>query len=356
VTERERLAARTAPLRDPLVDEVVERISQLTRELQTEIVEARMTPVWQVFDRFPRLVRDMARRLGKQVEFQVEGKEIELDRAILDEIGDPLVHLLRNAMDHGIETPEVRASAGKPAMGRVVLSAVRERASVAITVADDGRGIDRRRTLEEAQQRGLVGREVDRLSDDLLLRVLARPGFSTAAAVSEVSGRGVGIDVVSTRLRALGGSVELRTDPGAGTAFTLRVPPTLAIVRALLARVGEERYALPLAHVAETIAYRPEAVTRIDGREALSFRDQVIPLKRLGRLLEVPGPAAERGPVVVLEIGERRSGIVVDAMIGQQEIVVRPFDGPRGTLPVFTGAAILGDGMPVLILDAGGLV
>ena len=361
VTERGRLndlAARWVG-RDPEIDEIAIQISRLSADLQNEIIQARMTPVWQVFDRFPRLVRDVARQLGKQVAFRVEGKEIELDREILDELGDPLVHLLRNAVDHGIEPPADRERHKKNPEGEIVLSAVRERSSVAISITDDGRGIDRKRILEKAKREGLVGPHVESLSDDQLLRVLARPGFSTAEAVTSVSGRGVGIDVAMSRIRALGGSIEIRTEPGKGTTFLLRLPVTLAIVRALIAAVGNERYALPLTYVAETVEFGTVPLTTMEGRDAIVLRDRVVPLVDLRKLLGTNGTSAPpplRRPVIVLEMGERRSGIVVDGMLSQQEIVVKGFDAPQGTLPVFSGATIMGDGIPALILDAAGLV
>src|SRR5881296_3636050 len=357
VTARGRLNELAAERRDPAIDDVTIQISRLTADLQAEIIQARMTPVWQVFDRFPRLVRDLARQLGKQVAFRVEGKEIELDRAILDELGDPLMHLLRNAVDHGIEPPAERRRRGKKPEGEIVLSAVRERSSVAISVTDDGRGIDRAKILERAQRDGTVDASVDTLSDDQLLRVIARPGFSTADAVTNVSGRGVGIDVAATRLRALGGSIDIRSEPGKGTTFVLRLPVTLAIVRAIIASVGPERYALPLTYVAETVELGTVTTTVVEGREAIVLRDRVVPLVHLRRLLAVTSdrePA--RAPIIVLEMGDRRAGVVVDGMLGQQEIVVKGFDAPQGTLPVFSGATIMGDGIPALILDAGGLL
>ena len=356
VTARGQLMEVASSQADIALEEVSRRVSQLTTQLQDEILQARMTPVWQVFDRFPRLVRDLARRLGKQVEFVIEGKDIELDRALLDEISDPLVHLLRNAVDHGLEPPEERLAAGKPAMGRVTLAAARERDTVAVRVADDGRGIDRARVLSAAKDRGLIESEADISDEEALIRVLARPGFSTAAQVSDVSGRGVGIDVVVTKVRALGGAVELRTARGLGSTFTLRLPTSLAIVRALVTRVGEERYAVPLTHVAETVDLDPRRVTTLDGRDALAFHGRLIPLVHLRRVLQIDGEPPTRRPVVVVGVGERYSGLVVDAMLGQQEIMVKPFASPAGTLPIFTGATILGDGAPVLILDAGGLV
>src|SRR5213592_3381788 len=273
VTVRGRLNDLAAERRDPAIDDLALQVSRLSSDLQAEIIQARMTPVWQVFDRFPRLVRDLARELGKPVAFRVEGKEIELDRAILDELGDPLVHLLRNAADHGIEPAAERRRAGKKPEGEIVLAAVRERASVAISIADDGRGIDRAHILAKAKAEGLLDAHVETLSDDQLLRVMARPGFSTAAAVTSVSGRGVGIDVAMTKIRVLGGSIEIRTEPGKGTAFVLRLPVTLAIVRALIAAVGTERYALPLTYVAETVEFGTTPLT-MDGRDAIVLRDR----------------------------------------------------------------------------------
>lgn len=355
-TARAHLSALSGRRADADLEDVTLKITRLSEELQAEIVQARMTPVWQVFDRYPRLVRDLARQLGKQIDFRVEGKEIELDRALLDEIGDPLMHLLRNAVDHGIEPPEERRAVGKAPEGEIVLSAVRERNAVAIRVRDDGRGIDRRKILELAKARGVVQADVEGLTDEQLLRVLARPGFSTAERVSDVSGRGVGIDVVASRLRWMGGTVEVKTDPGHGTTFALRLPPTLAIVRAVLTRVGTERYALPITHVTETLELRGAELTDVNGREAMTLREHVVPLVHLRQLLQVPGDVPKSRPVIVLQIGERRSGLVVDQVLGQQEIVVKGFDAPHGTLPIFSGATILGDGAPALILDAGGLV
>jgi two-component system chemotaxis sensor kinase CheA len=353
---RGRLQAIVGRLEDPGLSEVAQQMGRLAQSLQSEIIAARMTPVWQVFDRFPRMVRDLARQMGRQVEFRVEGKEIELDRAILDEIGDPLMHLLRNAVDHGIEPPDERLGRGKAAVGRLVLSAVREKSTVAIRVSDDGRGVDRARVLEKAKEQGLLDGAQAALSDEELLRFLARPGFSTMATVTDVSGRGVGIDVVATAARALGGSLEVRSEEGRGTTFTVRLPVTLAIMRALLARAGAETYALPLTHVAETVDPRPEDIQRVQGKEAILLRGRLLPIVRLSDIVGVDATVSHsRVPVIVLEMGERRTGVMVDALLGQQEIVVKTFEAPRGMLPVFSGATILGDGKPALILDAGGL-
>ena len=353
---RGRLQTLTVERDDPALSEVVVSIGRLTQSLQSEIVAARMTPVWQVFDRFPRMVRDLARQMGKQVDFRVEGKEIELDRTILDEIAEPLVHVLRNAIDHGIELPAERTAAGKPAAGVLTLAAVRERSSVAIKVSDDGRGVDRARVLAKAREQGLVAPDVTSLPDEDLFRLLSRSGFSTARQVTDVSGRGVGIDVVATAARALGGSLEIRSEEGKGTTFTLRLPVTLAIMRALLARAGGETYAMPLTHVAETLDPRPDEFQQVQGKEAILLRGKLLPVVRLGEVVGAPATQTlSRVPVIVLELGDRRTGVAVDALVGQQEIVVKGFDAPKGMLPVFSGATILGDGKPALILDAAGL-
>jgi two-component system, chemotaxis family, sensor kinase CheA len=359
VIARGRLDGLARRFAEPDLGDVTRDIGRLSAALQSEILQARMVPVWQVFDRFPRMVRDLARQMGRQVAFRVEGKEIELDRAILDEIADPLVHLLRNAVDHGIEPPEERAARGKPALGQLVLAAVRERSSIAIRVSDDGRGIDRSRVLRRARELGLVGDDVEQLGDDdTLAHLIALAGFSTAEHVTDISGRGVGIDAVTTTVRALGGSLEVKSEDGRGTTFTVRLPTTLAIVRALLARVGRETYALPLTHVAEMVESRRGEVQVVQGREVLLLRGQLVPLVRLWERLGVAhaGPRPARQPVIILAMGERRSGVVVDELLGQQEIVVKPFEPPRGTIPVFSGATILGDGAPALILDVGGLI
>jgi two-component system, chemotaxis family, sensor kinase CheA len=357
VAARNRLGVLAARFDDPSLAEQSDRISRLVSEMQAEVIAARMTPVGEVFERFPRLVRDLARDLGKRIRFEVEGEEIELDRSILDEIGDPLLHLVRNAADHGIEMPETRVRTGKPAEGRILLSATRERNSVALRVSDDGAGIDRAAILAKARRDAPGEPTPDALSDDLLLRLIARPGFSTAQAVSGVSGRGVGVDVAMTRVRALGGTLEIGSEAGKGTTFTIRVPLTLAIVRALLADAGGERYAVPLAYVAETVEFDARAVTALRSREAVVVREQVIPTVHLRDLVACrERPAPMRRPTVILEIGERRTALVVDALLGQQDIVVAPFDAPRGMPPYVGGATILADGAPALVLDAAALL
>jgi two-component system chemotaxis sensor kinase CheA len=342
----------------PELEALAARIGRLTGDMQSEIIAARMTPVWQTFDRFPRLVRDLSRQLGKQVRFDVEGEGIELDRVILEEIGDSILHLIRNALDHGIETAAERKKAGKPVEGRLHLAAAQERQGVVIRVSDDGKGLDRGAILIKAKREGLVEDDVEHLDDDALLRVIARAGFSTAKQVTDVSGRGVGIDVVVSKVRQLGGAVEIRTTEGKGTTWVLRLPMTLAVVRVLLARVGNERYALPLGSVAETIEVSPQSAGVLQGSDAMVLRNEVIPTLDLRVVLGVKSdtPPPVRRPGIILQVGDRRAALLADALVGQQEIVVEPFEAPRGMLPPFSGAAILGDGVPALILDAATLV
>ena len=357
VITRGRLVQLTGGVEDPALLEAVGQTSRLVADLQDEIMTSRMVPVWQVFDRFPRLVRDAARSVGKPVEFTIEGKEVELDRSMLDEVGDPIVHLLRNAIDHGIEMPEARRTQGKPEAGRLTLSASRDRSAVAIKVTDDGRGIDREKVLKRAHEEGLLDASKTELTDDELFRLIAQAGFSTADKVTDLSGRGVGIDAVHNRVRSLGGSVDIRTAPGKGTTVTLRLPLTLAIVRSLLARIGDETYAIPMTHVSETVELHPQILHTLKGREVLMIREDVLPVIRLRQLLRYDGEQS-RGleQVVVVEMAERRAALVVDALIGQQEIVVKQFDGVQNGLPLFGGATILGDGAPALIIDVSSLL
>jgi two-component system chemotaxis sensor kinase CheA len=361
VIARGRLTQLAAASGQPALEEAVTQTSRLVTDLQAEIMTSRMVPVWQVFDRFPRLVRDAAHALGKQVNFTVDGKEIELDRSMLDEIGDPVMHLLRNAVDHGIELPEQRVRAGKSPVGELTLSAVRDRSSVLVRVTDDGRGLDRNKVLARAREAGLVEPGKQELTDDELMRLISRPGFSTAERVTDISGRGVGVDAVMARVRALGGSIEMRSAPGEGTSVTVRLPLTLAIVRALLARAGDETYALPLTHVSETVDITPSMLRTVRGRDVLVWRDEVLPLVRLRDVVHHPdgrGRGAERQAVVV-EVGARQAALVVDELAGQQEIVVKQFDGVRGEsggAGAFSGATILGDGAPALIVDVSSLL
>jgi two-component system chemotaxis sensor kinase CheA len=357
---RGRLTQLAGELGDLALEETVSHSSRLIGELREEITASRMVPVSHVFDRFPRVVRDASRAVGKEIELVIEGKGIELDRSMLDEIGDSIVHLLRNSVDHGIEPREARLAAGKPPVGRITLSAARDRSAVVIKVSDDGKGIDRERVLQRAKRDGLVEASRSELTEDELLRLLARPGFSTAEKITGLSGRGVGVDAVYTRVRALGGAMDIRSVPGQGTTMILRLPLTLAIVRALLVRVAEEVYAIPLAHVSETIELEPEILRTVKGREVLLAREEVLPLMRLRELVGLPRYEAPTEialeHVVVIDVGDRRAALVIDELTGQEEIVVKQYDAVREGLPFFGGATLLADGTPSLIVDVSSLL
>lgn len=353
VIARGRLTDLSRKTNNAELTEVVAHAGRLVGNLQDEITKSRMVPVGQAFERFDRLVRDASHELGKQVTFELRGTDIEVDKSVLDEIGDPVMHLLRNAIDHGIGTPAERKAAGKPPMAKLVLSVERERSAVVITVRDDGRGVDSAKVLATARERGLVDRDRDILSESELLDIIARPGFSTASGVSRISGRGVGLDVVATKVRSLGGSLEMVTSHGKGTKMIVRLPVTLAIVQALLARTAGEVYALPISNVVETLVLSPSALSFEDGREMIEVRGEQLPVVRLrARLGYEP---REHGHVAVLDLPDRRMTLVVDEFIGQHEVVVKPFDPARGMPQIFSGATILPNGAPALILDARGV-
>jgi two-component system chemotaxis sensor kinase CheA len=349
VTARNQVAALAETHRDPALEEASHRLGRLVSDLRAQVLQVRMAPVDEIFGRFPRMVRDLARQLGRRVILEVSGGEIELDRSVLDRLGDPLLHLLRNAVDHGIEPPEVREAAGKPPHGTIRLTARRDRNTVVVEVSDDGRGVDREAVLRRAAQAGWAG-EGENLDDDALLRLLARPGLSTAPEVTGVSGRGVGIDAVVHQVRSVGGATGLVSQPGMGTTVTLRLPLTVAIVPALLVGVAAERYAVPLGFIAET--------TRLPTKDAESSADyhgRRIPVVSLNGA-EDRAPVGPWRPGVVLDVGGRLGILAVDTLLGQEEIVVGPVYAPRGVPLWVNGATILADGRPALILDPTALV
>ena len=357
VIARDRIAKIAGQLGDEALLEATLRASQILANLQNEIMTSRMVPVWQIFERFPRIVRDTARSLGKEVEFKIEGRDIELDRSMLDEMGEPVLHLLRNALDHGIEQPAEREKAGKPRVATLILTAERDRATVLIRVTDDGRGIDQNRVLPRAKKLGLIDTETTDLSEQELVAIISRPGFSTAEKVTEISGRGVGFDIVATRVRSLGGSLEVHTDAGLGTSVSMRLPLTLAISRALLAKVEKETYAIPLTHVLETFSLSQPMLLEAKGKQVVAIRDDLFPAIWLRERVGLPAAAdAAAGQVVLIELAERKAALIVDEFLGQQEIVVKQFDGVNGSKTLFSGATILGDGSPALIVDASSLL
>ncbi|HEU5210728.1 MAG TPA: chemotaxis protein CheW, partial [Longimicrobiales bacterium] len=331
--------------------DAVSRLSALLSDLQHAVLSVRMVQLGEAFERFPRVVRDAARRAEKEVDFRVQGEGIEIDRSILDDVVDPLLHLLRNAVDHGIEPEAERVAAGKPARGSIVLRAERARASVRIALEDDGRGVARERVLEKARLAGLAAEaEAAAHDDDALLRLMAHPGLSTAEQVTELSGRGVGLDVVLSRVRALGGAIDMSTEPGRGTTFTLRLPITLALARALLVRVDGEEYAVPLTHISEAIELEGAIERRTPGGEYVKLREEALPLVRMTRVLGSRHVRTERAAIVA-ELGQRRIALGFDEIVGHEQILVKTFDAAAGTLPIFSGATLLADGRPALVLD-----
>lgn len=358
VINRARLQEIASSYNIPELREALAQTSRLTAELQDEVMKTRMVPVEHIFNRFPRMVRDLAKSRGKEVDFVMEGKDIELDRTILDEISDPLMHLLRNAVDHGIDDPEAREAAGKPRRGRIKLAARRDRNYVSIEVTDDGRGVDLEKVFAAALERGMVSPE-DRASfgPDEALRILSMPGFSTAGEVSGVSGRGVGLDVVKSKVESLGGMLLMETRPGEGTTFSMKLPLTLAIIQALLVRVGEETYAIPLAVVLETAVVSSHEVRYVSNQEVILLRDETLPLQRLSAVLDVPRDGEpDTFPVVVVEVASRSVALAVDELLGQQEIVITSLDRFLKGIRGFGGATILGTGEVALILDIPTLV
>ncbi len=351
VIARDRLMRTVQPSADETVRAALDDTSRLVLQLRDAILHSRLVPLAQVFDRFPRHVRDTAHALGKDVELVLEGRELEVDRSLLDELGEPVLHLLRNAVDHGLEGADERMASGKPSRGRIVVRAVRDGSMVAVTVADDGRGVDRARVAASALRQGVTDAEVLARDDHGLLQLLARPGLSTAAEVTAVSGRGVGVDAVLTRVHALGGRIELATADGAGTAITLRLPLSVAMLRALLVRVADETYAIPLALIHATML-----AERVCGRDATVPADievdgAPVRLVRLRTHLGLGQGDDVSGHLVVLDGASGRVALLVDACLSQHEIVVKPLQRVRGAAAMFSGGTILPDGTPSLILD-----
>ena len=343
----------------PELNEITATTHRLTSELLDRVMEMRMFPIAYIFNSFPRTVRDLSMKTGKEVDFFVSGKEIELDRLVLDEINDAVMHLLRNAVDHGIEKPGDRKKAGKKDTGKVILSAMREGNYVVVSVEDDGRGMDMEEIKKIAVERKIItGEEASRMNDGDVYELLGAPGLSTTKKITDVSGRGVGFDVVKSKIKSLGGSVRISSEKGMGTNVELRLPLTTAIIQSLLVGVEKEIYAIPLDSVREIVAVGEENLKTVEGKEIFSYREQVLPLLRLKNIFDVPGIKDKDriGPVVVVERDEKFFGIMVDTLIGQQETVVKPLEGMLKGKKEFAGATILGDGSVAFILDVGGLV
>lgn len=352
VVARNRLGTVVARRPDPELESAAGQLDSLIRALHGGVLRARLAPITELFGRFPRIVRDLGATLGKTARLELRGEGIELDRTVLEELVDPLIHLLRNAVDHGLESAEERTSLGKPAEGRLILSAERRRDWIAIRLADDGRGVDRDGVRRRAVEYGLVEPAGAELSDDDLLALLAKPSFTVRREVTAVSGRGVGMDAVVSKVRSLGGRVTLQTTRGQGTTFELTVPLTTAIQRVLLVGAGGGRYAIPsrLVREATVAGRRSDAVLETDGR--FTFQGRPVPLVDLTTAATGgPSPSGRRRPVLYLEWGASDGALAVDTLLGQHDVLVERFEAPR-TLPGWvSGATILADGAPAFVLD-----
>jgi len=338
---------------------LTKRMSFVTSELQMQVLKMRMLPVDKVFKKFPRIVRSMARDLGKEVDLQIFGEETELDRSVVDEIGDPLIHLIRNAMDHGLETPDERSAAGKSRVGTLVLAAVHEGNQIIISIKDDGNGIDTDRVGRKAVEKGLVTEEqLAAMSQRELFDLIFLPGFSTKDKASDLSGRGVGMDVVKTNIKKLNGLIEIKSEKGKGSEFILRLPLTLAIIQSLLVDVEGEVYSIPLSSVLESLRVDQRQFHLIGNREILKLRDMVLPLIRLESIFGVERRSEQNDfcYVVVVGTAEKRMGLVVSRLVGQQEVAIKSLGKYLANIPGIAGSTILGDGRVALIIDPVGLV
>lgn len=358
--DRGRLEQISVDLNHGDLQETVERMARVSGDLQNIILTMRMVPVDQVFSRFPRMIRQLARDLNKNVEVQITGAETELDRTVIDEIGDPLVHLIRNAIDHGIEKPEERVAKGKPEKGIMKLEAYHSGNHVFIDISDDGAGINKHKVLDKAIKNGVVTPEQGMsMTDQQIYQLIMSSGFSTAETVSDVSGRGVGLDVVKNTIESLGGSISIDSTENAGSVFSIQLPLTLSIISALLVELKEEKYAIPLSSIIETAIIHKDQIFRAHAKKVIDIRGKVIPLVFLNEIFEVPSNEDEESDytsVVIVKKGEKIAGLVVDSFIGQQEVVLKSLGDYLSSTFAISGATILGDGQVALIVDSNALV
>lgn len=336
----------------------VEYLERITTSLHDAVMKVRMVPVETVFNRFPRMIRDISRKLDKEIELVMSGEETELDRTVIDEIGDPLIHLLRNAADHGLETTEERMQIGKPRRGTIKLQAYQDGNSVVIEVEDDGKGININKIKNKAIEKGSVTKEeVANMSENEAIELLFRPSFSMADKISDLSGRGVGLDVVKSKITSLGGHVEVQTELGKGSKFIVRLPLTLAIIQALMISIGNEKYAIPLSNIQNIEDVRKEDIKLVQKQEVIVVRNEIIPIIRLRDVLGLPKEDDKDLMMgVIVKKGERQVGFIIDSLIGQQEIVIKSLGKYLSGIDIIAGATILGNGEVALILDVNSLI
>ncbi len=341
------------------LNQVVSIVSLVTTDLQIAVMKTRMLPIGKVFNKFPRMIRDLSRELNKKIELVISGEDTELDKSIVEEIGDPLVHIIRNSCDHGVETPEERLAKGKPEEGTITLKAYNEGNQIVIQIDDDGKGLDPQMLKEKSVEKGIITeKEADSMSDKEAYTLIFRPGFSTAAAVTSVSGRGVGMDVVKTNIEKLNGMIDIDSEIDVGTSIKLKIPLTLAIIQALLVGVQEEHYAIPLASVLETVRISKDEIYTVEGRSVMRLRDDVLPLVHIGDIFEVERilDASEHAYVVVLGLGTSKLGLIVDILVRQEEIVIKSLGDYLKGIEGIAGATIRGDGGVTLIVDVAALM
>ncbi|ARU62476.1 chemotaxis protein CheA [Tumebacillus avium] len=361
VIDRTRLEQISKEIGNNDLIETVEHMSRISTDLQNLVMTIRMVPVDTVFNRFPRMIRDLARELGKKVDFVIRGQETELDRTVIDEIGDPLVHLLRNSIDHGLEVPAKRLEQGKSETGRVELVAFQSGNHVFIEITDDGNGINRDGVLKKAIDKGLVDPlAAESMPDIQVFDLLFHSGFSTAEKISDISGRGVGLDVVKTKIESLGGRVVVQSTPGQGTKFSIQLPLTLSIIQAMLVQIADEKYAIPLSSIIETAIIKKTDIKRVHRQDVIDFRGKVVPLLDLEKTFSVPREVADTTDevnVVIVRKGDKMAALSVDFFIGQQEVVLKSLGKYlSGTVFAISGATILGDGQVALIMDCNALI
>lgn len=333
--------------------ETLEQVERTTSDLQDLVMKIRMLPLEVVFNRFPRMIRDLSLELKKEINFVIEGSETELDRTVIDEIGEPLIHLLRNAADHGIESKEERIKNGKDPIGTIKLVAYQEGTKALIKVSDDGAGINITRVKEKAEE---IGISTEGLSDSDIRNLIFAQGFSTNKIVTDISGRGVGMDVVKSKISSLGGTVDVVSEDGKGTSFIIKLPLTLQIIQALLVKIGDETLAISLGFIDRVIDYKEERVKKTNGEEVIIYRDNVIPLIRLNERLNIESKDSNKKFIIIVKVGERTVGLLVDSLFGQQEIVIKPLGKSLKFLKEYIGATILGNGLVTLILDVAALI
>lgn len=338
------------------MNEAIEYLERITTNLHDAVMKVRMVPIERVFNRFPRMVRDLSKELDKEINLEMSGEETEVDRTVIDEIGDPLIHLIRNSIDHGIEHPDERIKLGKDKEGTVKLKAYPDGNNVVIEVEDDGAGIDHEKVKKKAIEKEIITeQDAEILTKEESVELLFKAGFSTSDIVSDVSGRGVGLDVVKSKIESINGSIEVETSQGKGTRFIIRIPLTLAIIQGLLVKLGEEIYAIPLSSISEITILESEKIRKVQGQEIILYRDKTLPIVRLNSLVGIEDKNMDELTVVIVRKGDKQAGLIVDDLIGQQEIVIKPLGKFLSNIKYLAGATILGNGKISLILDVNSL-